>query len=160
MRFTLIRGANRISNYPHNDSPRRGSRNGVAYVRQPRWTYSRRYIRRNRVVSPMGEEDTPDILHATRKETCVRAYNVAPRTLSRRTATRPRGRMEKYESFLWAINASAYSQGRSRARCCIHLSGGAVAVSPSRYVRNNFVKPGEPDRACKKGFEKRIHRPK
>jgi len=32
-------------------------------------------------------------------------------------------------------------------------------VSPSRYVRNNFVKLGAPNREYKKGFEKRI-RPK
>lgn len=94
-----------------------------------------------------------------KRRACVRIMSRHARSLSlsssRRTATPwPRGRMEKYESFLRAINASAYSQGRPRARCCIHLSDGAVAVSPSRYVRNNFVKPGEPDRACKKGVRK------
>lgn len=129
MRCTLIWacGAHRISNYPHNnDSLRRDTRNDVAYVRQPRWTHSRRHIRRNRVVPPRGEGDGRARYSACYARWDVRAC-VQCLSLSRRT--RPRDRMEKYESFLRAINASAYSQGRPRARCCIHLSGGAVPPS-------------------------------
>lgn len=88
--------------------------------------YSRRYIRRNRVVPSTERERTRQIFCAYRD---VRAYNVATRSPLPPNATRPRGRMKKYESFLRAINASAYSQGRPCARCCIHLFGGAAPHS-------------------------------
>lgn len=94
------RWVHRISNYPYNnDSPCRDSRNDVAYVRQPRWTYSQRYIRRNRVVSPMEGERTRQIFCILRakRRACMRIMSCRARSL----AVRRRGAAWRGQEAAW-----------------------------------------------------------
>jgi len=85
----------------HRDSPYRSN---VAYVRQTRGHIAEIYYHNRESSRWRG---IADILVLRNRETCA-----CIRTMSCVRRICIRGRTEKYESFLRAINASAYSQGR------------------------------------------------